>query len=247
MNSTSASAPASSSRSAISPVELKYGLSLTATGTLTASLTRVRTSTCRCSTSRPEMSRVAGEVVDVQLDRGSAGILHRPGIVGPAAGRDAVEAADHRDVDGCGGALEQAQVAPRPGLFLSGGREVGERLREALGACVDELRVLGRLAAQLLLEERVEDDRADAGVGEPPNAVHGLRERGGRRDERVAQREAHVAGREIHQRSFRASAAKCCAPRVAISSYTSQRWSTASSASPCSRSASAGSVFARLR
>ena len=192
-------------------------------------------------------ARVAGEVVDVQLDRGGAGVLHRPGVVGPAAGRDAVEAADHRDVDGGGGALEQAQVAARAGLVLGGGREVGERLGEALGAGVDQPRVLGRLAAQLLLEERVEDDRADAGVGEPPHAVHGLRERGRRRDERVAQREAHVVGREVHQPSLRASAAKCCAPRVAISSYTSQRWSTACSASPCSRSASAGSVFVSVR
>ena len=55
LNSTNASAPASSRRTAISPMALKYGLSLTATGTLTASLTRTRTSTVRCSTSRPEM------------------------------------------------------------------------------------------------------------------------------------------------------------------------------------------------
>ena len=48
-------------------------------------------------------------------------------------------------------------------------------------------------------------------------------------------------------RSFRASAAKCCAPLVAISSYTSQRWSTACSASACRRSASAGSVFVSER
>ena len=37
------------------------------------------------------------------------------GVVGPAAGRDAVEAADHRNVDGGRGALEQAQVAARAG------------------------------------------------------------------------------------------------------------------------------------
>ena len=39
LNSTRPSAPASSRRSAISPVELKYGPSFTATGTLTAALT----------------------------------------------------------------------------------------------------------------------------------------------------------------------------------------------------------------
>ena len=42
LNSTRPSAPAPSSRSAISPVELKYGLSFTATGTLTTALTVVR-------------------------------------------------------------------------------------------------------------------------------------------------------------------------------------------------------------
>ena len=122
-------------------------------------------------------ARVAGEVVDVQLDRGGAGVLHRAGVVGPAAGCDAVQAGDHRNVDRGGGALEQAQVAPRAGLVLGGGREVGERLGEALGAGVDQPRVLCCLAAQLLLEERIEDDRAHACVGQPPYAVHRLRER----------------------------------------------------------------------
>ena len=162
--------------------------------------------------------RVAGEVVDVQLDRGGAGILHRARVVGPAAGRDAVEAGDHRDVDGGRGALEQAQVAARAGLLLGHGREVGQRLGEALGAGVDQPRVQRRLAAQLLLEQRVEHHRADAGVGQAPDAVDGLRQRGRRRDERVAQREAHVVGRQVHQRSLRASAGNRCAPRVAISS-----------------------------
>ncbi len=73
LNSTSASAPASSRRRAISPGELKKGLSLTATGTVTAALTRSRMSIWRCSTSRPEISGLTGEVVDVQLDRGRAG------------------------------------------------------------------------------------------------------------------------------------------------------------------------------
>jgi hydrogenase maturation protein HypF len=52
--------------------------------------------------------RVAGDVVDVQLDRGRAGILHRPGVGRPAAERDAVEAADHGHLDHRGRALEQA-------------------------------------------------------------------------------------------------------------------------------------------
>ena len=47
LNSTRASAPASSSGVTISPVELKYGLSFTATGMVTALFTRSRISTWR--------------------------------------------------------------------------------------------------------------------------------------------------------------------------------------------------------
>ena len=55
LKSTSASAPASSSRSAISPTELQNGPSFTATGTLTAALTCATTSMVRSSTSRPDV------------------------------------------------------------------------------------------------------------------------------------------------------------------------------------------------
>ena len=130
LKSTSPSAPASSSRSAISPVELKYG----------RELDRHRHGH-RVLDARQDVEvalldvaaggmRVAREVVDVQLDRGGAGVLHRPGVVGPAARRDAVEAADHRDVDGGHGALEQAHVGTRAGLLLGLVREVGQRLGE---------------------------------------------------------------------------------------------------------------------
>jgi hypothetical protein len=96
---------------------------------------------------------VAGKVVDVQFDRGGAGVLHRARVVGPAAGRDAVEAGDHRDLDGCRGALEQAQVAARARLRFGLGWKVGQRLGEALGTGVGQLRVERRLMAQLLFEE----------------------------------------------------------------------------------------------
>ncbi len=166
----------------------------------------------------PRDVRIAGEVVDVQLDRRGAGLLHGAGVIDPAAGRGAVEAADHGDVDGSDRALDEAEIAAGADLLLGSGREVRERLGEALGAGVDEPRVAGLLASHLLLEERVEDHRADAGVREAAHRVDGLGQRGGRRDQRVAERQAHVVGREIHQRSLRASAAKCSAPWVAISS-----------------------------
>ena len=242
LKSTSPSAPASSSRRAISPVELKCGPSFTATGTVDRVLDAGEDIDVALLDVPARDARAAGQVGDVQLDRGGAGILHRPRVVGPAAGRDAVEAADDGDRHGRRRSLEQAQVPARAGLLLGDVGEVGQRLGEALGAGVGEARVLRRLAAQLLLEQRVEHHRADAGVGEPPDAVDGLRQRRRRRDQRVAQLEAHVGRRQVHHRSDRASAGKCCAPRVAISSYTSQRSATACSARPSSRSASAGSA-----
>ena len=75
--------------------------------------------------------RVAGQVVDVQLDRGGAGILHRAGVVRPTTRRDSVEAADYRDLDGGRRALEQAQVAPWAWLLFCGVGEVRERFGEA--------------------------------------------------------------------------------------------------------------------
>ena len=83
LNSTSPSAPAWSSRSAISPVELKYGLSLTATGTVTAPLTGQDLDVPLLDVAAGDV-RVAGHVVDVQLDRRGAGILHRRGVARPS-------------------------------------------------------------------------------------------------------------------------------------------------------------------
>ena len=45
--------------------------------------------------------RVGGNVVDVQLQRIRAGLFDLLGIIDPAAGGDAVQAADDRDVDRC--------------------------------------------------------------------------------------------------------------------------------------------------
>ena len=66
--------------------------------------------------------RIARQVIDVELDRAGTGVLHRQRVARPAAGGDAVQARDHRDVDGLHRPLEQAQVAPRPRVLLGGRR-----------------------------------------------------------------------------------------------------------------------------
>ena len=118
LNSTRPSAPARSSRRAISPGELKYGPSLTATGMLHRRLDRGEDLDVAAAR-RPAApdQRVTGQVVDVQLDRGGARLLHGGRVVGPAARGDAVQAGDDRDVHGAGGPLDQAEVRWGPGSY----------------------------------------------------------------------------------------------------------------------------------
>ena len=69
------------------------------------------------------------------------------------------------------GALEQDQVAAGAAVLLDHGGEVAERLGEALGGLLDEPDGSCRLLSQLLLEQREQNDRADAAVRQPPDAV----------------------------------------------------------------------------
>ena len=88
------------------------------------------------------------------------------------------------------------------GLLFDRGGEVGERFGKALSAGIDEPGVPHGLLPQLLLEQRVQHDRADACVREPPDALDGVRQRRRGRYEWIAQLEAHVAGRQIHHLSL---------------------------------------------
>ena len=170
------------------------------------------------------------------------------GVAGPAAGRDAVEAGDHGDVDGGRGALEQAQVAARAGVLVGGRREVGQRLGEALGAGVGQPRVARRLAAQLLLEQRVQHDRADAGVREPAHAVRrsATAARRTRRAGCAARGPCSVVARSISDpcERRRGTAARRGRPSPRRPASAAR---PPAAARPCRRSASAGSVLASAR
>jgi hypothetical protein len=122
-------------------------------------------------------ARVTREVVDVQLDRGGACVLHQASVVRPSFWGDPVEARDDWNVGGGRGTLDEAEVTGGAGVVLDDGRYVIERLGEALGRAVDDLRSARFLLAQLLLEERVQNDRADPGIGETPNSIERVRER----------------------------------------------------------------------
>ena len=57
-------------------------------------------------------------------------------VAGPTTGHAAVEAADHGNGDQAGRAFEQAQVPARAVVLVGCVREVGQRLGEALSACL---------------------------------------------------------------------------------------------------------------
>ena len=141
---------------------------------------------------------VGRDVVDVELDAVGAGLLHFLGVLGPPAGRHAVEAGDHGNVHGLLGFADEFQVLVGPVTVLLGLREVRQRLGEALGALFRKVVKLGLVVPDLLLEDGVEHDRGRALVAEARDRVGVGGERAGRGNERVLELQAHVGGREVH-------------------------------------------------
>ena len=105
---------------------------------------------------------VGGDEIDVQLQGVGPGFLDQLRVADPAAVGDAVEAADHRDLDRLLGLLRSARDSrPAP----DGNPPLGE-VREGLGEAVGpELMDAGELhlvVLDLLLEQRGEHDRGRA-------------------------------------------------------------------------------------
>ena len=142
--------------------------------------------------------RVAGQVVDVQLDRGRARLFHGGGVVRPAARRHTVQRGDHRDVHRLGGPGNEVEVAVRPVPVARIGQVAGS-LVVAVGVRLGEPGIPVGLGPQLLLEQRRQHDRADARRGQPLHARDGRGQRARRGDKRTAEGEAEVLGREVHQ------------------------------------------------
>ena len=113
----------------------------------------------------------------------------------PGAAR--VQAGDDRDRDGGLDPLEGGQVAVGGARERLDGREVVERLGEDLGALLERAVELDLLGEDLLLEQRRQDDRADAGAFEPPGhrRIRVVRRRRG--DDRGAELQPEVAGAQV--------------------------------------------------
>jgi hypothetical protein len=126
-------------------------------------------------------ARVGRQVVEVEFERIRAGRLELTRISDPAARRAGVEAGDDRHIDGRLDPLERRHVSIRRTDDPVDRGEVVERLGELLGALIEGEVELELLAQDLLLEQRRQDDRSDAGpfetAGHPGIAV--VRRRGG--------------------------------------------------------------------
>ena len=111
--------------------------------------------------------------------------------------------------------LERGQVAVGGAHERLDRREVVERLGEVLGALLERAVELDLLGQDLLLEQRRQDDRADAGALEPPGHGRLRVVRRGRGDDRRAELEPEVAGAR-GRRSCPSSFAVVAIARVAL-------------------------------
>ena len=84
--------------------------------------------------SRPLTARSVGKKIEVELERGGAGLLELDGEVEPALIADAVETRDHRDIERFGGAPHGLEVARNAMPVIGQFREIGRCLGMAPGA-----------------------------------------------------------------------------------------------------------------
>ena len=114
-------------------------------------------------------------------------------MLDPGAGGDAVEAGDHRDLEGGRGLLDQGQVAVRAGVVVV----QGQRRRQAVRPTLQQPPNLVGLQGELFFEQRRQYHRGCAGRLQPPQPVQGAGQRRGRGDQRAGQVQAQVAGAQI--------------------------------------------------
>ena len=120
---------------------------------------------------RSGFRRVRRDVVQVQLERVRARVLHQPGVADPALGRRAVEGGNHR---------HRHRVAESPNVFqvplgtdheVVGQRKVGGRFGVGLLMRVEVLRAPEFVGLNLFLEQRWQHERRRPCVFEPSRHV----------------------------------------------------------------------------
>ncbi len=138
--------------------------------------------------------RVRLHRVEVHLERVRPRLLDVPGVLGPAPRGAAVEARDHRDLEGLLRALDEGEVLVRPDPLR---REVGARLGARLGAAGELLVEGGAGRLDLLLEERAQHHRPRAVPLRHLEVLHAVRQGGAGEHERRRELEAHVVRGEV--------------------------------------------------
>ncbi len=111
----------------------------------------------------PTYACVGRQVVDVQLQCIGAGLLDFMRILDPSAGRDAVEAADHRNIKRLLQPPQVIEIALGANIVALHLGKIAERLGIGLGAAAEVMIELVTLVGDLLLEQRVQHDRRCTG------------------------------------------------------------------------------------
>ena len=145
---------------------------------------------------RPDQ-RIGCDVVQVELQRVGAGVLHQARVPDPCAARVGVEAGDDRDRDALLGLLDPLEIALPDTLELGDVGEVVERLGELLRALVEGAGQLDLVVEDLLLEQRGQDDGPDARVLELLHERRVAGQRRGGRDDGGSQVQPQVSGPKI--------------------------------------------------
>ena len=110
------------------------------------------------------MVGVERKIIDVQLQCVRSGFFDALGIFHPTAVRDAVQAADDGDADGVLEPFEVFEIFFRSQTVAASIRQVGERFGKGIGAVVQEMVQFEAFVDDLLFEQRIHHDGADAGL-----------------------------------------------------------------------------------
>src|SRR6266542_690147 len=114
--------------------------------------------------------------IDVALDGVCASILHRSGILGPAAQGRSIQACNDGNSNRALNLLDVTQVGFGAVTKLAPHWKISQRLSETLSPGGKMIVKLQRFLPQLLFEQRIEHDRRSASIFEAAQSLQFLRE-----------------------------------------------------------------------
>ncbi len=151
---------------------------------------------------RPGHDRIGSDGIEIQLDRVGAGVLEQLRIAQPPADVGAVQAGDHRDVEGRLRRFDEIEIPVDPAVVVVEFGPQRRRLAEAVPMQREEPVDLARLVLDLLFEERWQHDGGGAVLLEGAQPLDIAGQRPGGRNDRRTQWQAQVRGVQIRHRSM---------------------------------------------